>query len=477
MNQIRGIIDFPESWKNLVINYYQSNEAHTVRGTARWFHKNYISHLSKSLANKYVQKTLRESNIDTSRHSCHKNKSSNDQQNRKHFSSNKAVLSDKNPHKEKRWEHTQDGSAFFYEGLQRITTLEDALKFCNADLNKFEVVDWRFNSWEVSALIKGQWSTVTNYQVKVVFSPKSEAFDWEACKNDIVDYINDNDELCKINRIRKSKGRKGIAFVADPHVGAKVNKNKFVINTPDFDIKILIDYLDRMAETINSYGLSEVHVTLLGDLVETITGLNHMSVWHGLEEDMIFGSIIIMAFKIFKSFLLKIDNLKSVDVISGNHDRMTSNKEEDVYGSTAQVLSFFLSEAIINVKFKWHPILITRIYDGVCYVQTHQHLGVSKKNLGEIFFKYGKQKYYNVMVGAHKHTRESKKSYNDANQHMKTLELIPTDSNEYRAVTIAPLFTGNFYSESIGYTSTAGFSLFMKSMFNNKNVDHHDISL
>lgn len=57
----------------------------------------------------------------------------------------------------------------FNSTTTKLETLEDALEFCDADLDKYEVDRYIFNSWDVTMKIDDTPVVRTNYQVKVWF--------------------------------------------------------------------------------------------------------------------------------------------------------------------------------------------------------------------------------------------------------------------------------------------------------------------
>ena len=82
------------------------------------------------------------------------------------------------------WEVKEDSATWEYEGTRSIQTLDEALAFCKADMKKWEVKTWRFNSWDVTMNIptfkdgkkvESKPVTTTNYQVRVEFKPKDNS--------------------------------------------------------------------------------------------------------------------------------------------------------------------------------------------------------------------------------------------------------------------------------------------------------------
>jgi len=243
----------------------------------------------------------------------------------------------------------------------------------------------------------------------------------------------------------------GVVSIADLHIGAKISD---LIKTPDFSIDILIDYLSQVADIINKQCFSEVHLSILGDIIESFTGLNHLNVWKNLEYKAWGSNAVIISCEILSKFLSQITNLHFVYIVSGNHDRTTSNSKEDTEGGVAQLVHYFLSQKFTSINFEWDPMLLSKEIDGLCYIFTHGHHNFVKGNVGDICFKYGKQGMYNILLSGHLHVRSKK------NNNFSKEDSILEDNSDYRALKCPPLFTGNFYSESNSWTSTAGFMMF-----------------
>lgn len=249
----------------------------------------------------------------------------------------------------------------------------------------------------------------------------------------------------------------GVYFLSDFHMGAYVGK---LIKTPDFNFGIIEAYLKEFSDYVNKQGHSEVYIGMLGDFIESFTGLNHKDSWKGLHKSADGVKGVILAHEVLrKTIYTKINNLYWVGFVSGNHDRVTEKIEGDQMGGAAELLHYFFKLEMKDVQSEWNPILITKTIDGINYIMTHGHLGLANSEIAQIVFLYGNQSMYNVFVKGHKHSRETKKTYKKRIDFEK-FDVVTYDTVNYRAVTVPPLFTGNFYSESNGWTSTAGFVRF-----------------
>lgn len=243
--------------------------------------------------------------------------------------------------------------------------------------------------------------------------------------------------------------REGVIALGDLHFGAYISALKVA---PDFNITILCDMLEQSAMYVNRFGYEKVHVHLLGDLIESFTGLNHKNSWKGLEKGMFGVKAIKLFCELFEShFLEKVANLGEIKIIAGNHDRVTSDNKEDVDGGAAEIIAWGLEMMGYYVEFS--PSVITHQVDGICYILNHGHLDLTRRlSTEEICWKYGKKGMFNFILEAHLHTRIRKLSATA----LKNFKMVSDDNNDCRRQVIPSLFTGNAYSEYGGWSSNPG---------------------
>ena len=296
--------------------------------------------------------------------------------------------------------------------------------------------------------VKSIWTNGDRVNISVVPDYQKEEEDFSSVlKDTLLEHIKSSKSKFKAAKKSYPRSKIGVAVTADYHIGAYIEG---LIKTKDFSVEVVTDYLDQVAEDINSFRYSEVHLVILGDLIESFTGLNHINSWKGVQSGMYGGNVVIMAYEIIRKFLSQINNLKEVYMVSGNHDRVTSSNKEDVEGDVCKLLAYFLEDNCKGVEFSFSPMVLTKVIDNICYIMTHGHLGFSSKDMGKILFQYGKQGYFNVLLSGHYHTRRS-------SQNVVHTQTIGEDNADYRSIICPSLFTGNFYSESNGWTSTAGY--------------------
>lgn len=241
----------------------------------------------------------------------------------------------------------------------------------------------------------------------------------------------------------------GVVKIADLHFGATIDN---LIRTKNFDLPILRKYLRKAAEEINKRNYKKVHVHILGDLIESFTGLNHKNAWKGLDKNIIGAKAVKIATKcLHEDFLSLIFNLDKVKIIAGNHDRTTSDKTEDTEGGAAELISFTLE--LIGYDVEFHPMVIKHIVDDICHIIGHGHLGISKKSTKDICWDYGEQGMFNLICEGHLHSIIEKLSI----KQREKFKTIKDDAVDHRRFNCPSFFTGNSFSEYLGYTSTAGF--------------------
>ena len=340
---------------------------------------------------------------------------------------------------------TQQGNTKTLEAktLQSITSLEEALAFFEVDLNEWRVDKYTVNSWDSAG--------IAQYQVKVFLQAKEEPLDLQADLRTALQNLKPSKQRYKLN----GSGH-GVLAITDLHIGAEVTD---LLRTPDFSIQILIDRLDEIAQIVNAKGYEKVTVLNLGDLIESFSGLNHLDSWKGMHKGVYGHTVLELATNIIRDFLVKIVNLDTVVILSGNHGRVDSNKQIDSRGESAKIITWMLSQIMPNTTFHHEFMLKSIIIDGIHYILTHGHYGLSRKDSSKLIADYGRNDMFNLVLQGHLHTRLAKKSYKIKKDYYENVESLSVDELNYRFYIVPSLFTGNSYSEGLGFSGTAGFYL------------------
>lgn len=243
----------------------------------------------------------------------------------------------------------------------------------------------------------------------------------------------------------------GVLKWSDLHFGAHIRN---LIKTPNYDSNILLDGLLESVEDLNSLGFEKTHIHINGDLIESFTGLSHINSWMSLDKNQIGANSIILCCELLEKALNKIKNLASIKIVAGNHDRITSNNKEDVKGGAAELIAWGLTLKGFDVEF--NPMIITHKVNGINHINLHGHLGLSKRSSSDIILDYGIQGCYNLICEAHLHSHLERLSI----KQRSAFKMVSDDSINYRRMHLQSFFTGNYYSESLGYTTNAGYSIF-----------------
>jgi len=255
----------------------------------------------------------------------------------------------------------------------------------------------------------------------------------------ILEYITQAKEAPVVKKSTAIQVENAIGIVADLHYGADIARER---NLPAFNEGVIAKKLADAAKDMNSRGAKNMKVIINGDLIETFTGLNHINSWKNISKKNGYGTDATIAVtKILTKFLSQINNISDVTILSGNHDRITSNNKEDVSGEVAKMVAYILN-ARFGEKFtvNWVKDVYSFKVDKCGFIITHGHLGLSKKNPESIINHYGFSNCFNLVVMAHLHTRK-----------------ILSDGLTFRVMHGPSIFTGNDFSKNLGYSSLSGY--------------------
>ncbi|MCG9970977.1 hypothetical protein [Christiangramia crocea] len=233
--------------------------------------------------------------------------------------------------------------------------------------------------------------------------------------------------------------------ISDLHFGAYVEN---LLRTQNFSIDILREDLRFAAARINAKNHKKVHIHLLGDLIESFTGLNHKNSWKGIDKFTIGSKAVMMCSQVLhEDFLSQINNLDCIKIVAGNHDRVTSSKDEDTNGEAAELIAWGLRLMGYNVEF--HPLVIKHIVDGICHILMHGDKAISKKSAEKICWDYGEQGMFNLICLGHLHATIQSLTIKQRDSFKEVEE----ESVDHIKMHCPSIFTGNQFSEYLGFTT------------------------
>lgn len=237
---------------------------------------------------------------------------------------------------------------------------------------------------------------------------------------------------------------------ADLHFGAHIRN---LILTKDYDSDILLDGLLESVKQTNDFGFKKVHVHINGDLIESFSGLNHINSWMSMNPDQIGANAIRLCVELLDKALSKIENLGEIKIVAGNHDRTSKANDEDVKGGAADLIAWGLKLMGYNVEF--HPYITKHLIDGINHINLHGDKGISKRSTEKIIWDYGIKGKFNFVFEAHLHSLIEKMSVSQRDK----FRVVKDDAIDHRRMHLMSFFTGNYYSETLGFTSNAGYTI------------------
>jgi len=325
----------------------------------------------------------------------------------------------------------------------------DFLAGINTQGLSLEVVKQKFKEgelvWETKQRVNTNTPDITGMNItKVTKGPYGSWTTYTKDKGyglteDQIKELRDNFSLTPFVSNKTSGSGIGVVDVSDIHSGALVKIFSEVVKKKEFNVDILINYLDQVASIVNAKKYKEVHLFIPGDIIESFTGFNHKDTYKNIEAHE--GQIIIIAYEVLKRLIGNINNCTNVYLVEGNHDRMTSKKGGNSRKGVVEVVSHFLSENS-NVMINYHPFLISAEIDNIFHICTHGDWKPWKRSYDSFFFRYGKQGMFNVLKTGHFHR------FN-----------ILAQNPEYLHYECPSIFTGGLFEEFLGYGTIPSFTI------------------
>lgn len=323
----------------------------------------------------------------------------------------------------------------------RVKTLEDLLLETKVNLEEFNVERYITNKWDQNSV---QGGLVELYQIKAWLKRKYlEKPDPKWLDH----WVNQKITHHKTLAYNPSSKKPIVLALADLHIGG-FSEGKELI--PNYNIEEVRERLLYIKDVINSYE-RPVHVKLLGDLIESFTGLNHQDTWKQIEKHGMEVSIV--AYDLIYEFICGLKYFRSLDMIGGNHDRITDSYGGDKQGQVSYLVHSMLKRKIENIESRFSPILLSAIHDGVSYILTHGDKRLSKSNSSDLILKYGKQELYNVLIHAHGHE-----------------EQVTKNTRNLRVHQIPPICTPNEYAIENGFNGASGFVIIEPNKFRRVDI-------
>ena len=250
--------------------------------------------------------------------------------------------------------------------------------------------------------------------------------------------------------------------VADLHSGAKSDRMKI---TEGWSMEVMEEKLDRAAMIINSYGSPKVHLNFLGDLVETVSGINHPDSWKLIQDGMFGSATILHAKNVLVRFINKVHNVTSINGVGGNHDRLqASNKLSDT-GATDLIFAMIAERIELSgskVEVNYDPVLLSLDREGYGDIICHGDKGLHRRFLEFLILSFAKDKNKFQFVNT---------------GHLHTFMVRNNDSQYIGRRTVCPsIITGNNYSDvELGKSDRSGIMINAMNIFNHPDQIIHSL--
>tara|TARA_R110000796_G_scaffold38210_6_gene96309 strand:- start:727 stop:2154 length:1428 start_codon:yes stop_codon:yes gene_type:complete len=285
--------------------------------------------------------------------------------------------------------------------------------------------------------------------------------------NEVISEIIAEYPNCEKIKVKESNGPVGIykemsVNVADLHSGSKSDRMKI---TKGWSMAIMEDKLSKVATIVNSYNCPKVHLNFLGDLVETVSGINHPDSWKLIEDGMFGAATILEAKNVLVRFINKINNVVSINGVGGNHDRLQASNKLGDTGATDLIFAMIkerMELSGVNIPVNYDPVLLSLDREEYGDILCHGDKGLHKRSLEFLVLEFAKNKSKFQFVGT---------------AHFHTFVVKNNDSQYFARRIVNPsIITGNNYSDvEIGKSDRSGFSINTVNIFGEPDQLIHNV--
>jgi len=330
----------------------------------------------------------------------------------------------------------------------RLKSIEDVIAYHEIDTTKYIVTPIESTFWEVGMKgPDGKPLTMPLHRLKCKISPRpkqsflmADALEWILTRPPYVPQKS------------KGNGATGVLMISDIHFGASIEG--FLL-TKTFNSSTLISDVGKMVERTNDMRFSKVEVVIGGDLIESFTGVSHPSTWKGMDKMQVGANAVKGVVALLHEHLLSnIRNLGQVHVVGGNHGRGTVKMDGDDEAWAEDLACEMLR--MRGYKINFDPILLNPEIDGIKYIISHGHFGITKKTTPDIVNKYGSKDLFNILVSGHVHNGQKKQGYSFLTERVQDVDLLMVEAHNHLKLILRPLFTGGRYEATNGWHSQSG---------------------
>ena len=209
-------------------------------------------------------------------------------------------------------------------------------------------------------------ATIVEYN-KVIKQVKSKELQIEKMLDEVVNSMRIPEIIInKTSHLPQNNPDHVMICLGDLHIGGEAIN---LLATPDYNYDILMNRLSQVAVEINAIAAKKVSIMFLGDLIESLSNMNHPSTHMSVQSGFYGAKVFEAAVEAIIAFLNQIDNLIDVHSVSGNHDRADHDKSIEPYGNVATMIMYTLKKIYGDkLPINHHELLVSTQYDNLHFI-------------------------------------------------------------------------------------------------------------
>jgi len=185
-------------------------------------------------------------------------------------------------------------------------------------------------------------------------------------------------------------------IIPDMHIG---------LNQENYNNEIVREKLQEVIGYIDPR--FPVHVTFMGDIIHSVSGMNHKDSWKNMDPSQTGANAIIKPYEILLDFILGIPSVIRVNIVGGNHDRLQSDKSYENTAEGAKLIAYMLDYSLEGIQVVFSSSYIADDDDpGLCMIYLHGDNPIDKESVQTLSWNFGNPDKFNYVFTGHMHSRK-----------------------------------------------------------------------
>ena len=238
-------------------------------------------------------------------------------------------------------------------------------------------------------------------------------------------------------------------FIPDMHIG---------LNQSNYNNEVIKAKLASIAADFKEIELPVI-IYFMGDIIHSVSGLNHKDNWKAMAQDTSGANAIINPYVLLRDFLSGFNNLYKVMMVGGNHDRLQNDKKAEDTAEGAKIIAYMLNETL-SIPVAFDPgMVISDVDPNLRVIIMHGDYPIDKADGQRVAWEYGDSNKFNYILTAHTHSRQQKP--ND-------------DGLKFRKETLPAFCPSDDYAKKVAHASAPGYKI---ALFTDGGLRTTDIML